>query len=114
MAVCFLARWTRLFRKESLWHCAVCGIRTVLSGGERRPLGYAFNKEVTTSIGSTCWGGSSINIAEPPACSLFRILPLLLPLLVAEPPKCLGPPTPVIVPRTSDGDAGDPPTLEVR
>jgi len=33
---------------------------------------------------------------------------------VAEPPKCLGPPTPVIVLRTSDGDAGDPPTLEVR
>ena len=33
---------------------------------------------------------------------------------VAEPPKCLGPPTHVIVPRTSDGDAGDPPTLEVR
>ena len=33
---------------------------------------------------------------------------------VAEPPKCLGPSTPVIVPRTSDGDAGDPPTLEVR
>ena len=29
-------------------------------------------------------------------------------------PKCLGPPTPVIVLRTSDGDAGDPPTLEVR
>jgi len=33
---------------------------------------------------------------------------------VAKPPKCLGPPTPVIVLRTSDGDAGDPPTLEVR
>jgi len=33
---------------------------------------------------------------------------------VAEPPKCLGPPTPVIVPMTSDGDVGDPPTLEVR
>jgi len=33
---------------------------------------------------------------------------------VAEPPKCLGPPTPVIVLRTSDGDAGDPPTLEAR
>ena len=33
---------------------------------------------------------------------------------VAEPPKCLGPPTPVIVPRTSDSDAGDPPALEVR
>ena len=35
-------------------------------------------------------------------------------LCVAEPPKCLGPPTPVVVLRTSDGDAGDPPTLEVR
>ena len=35
-------------------------------------------------------------------------------ITVAEPPKCLGPPTPVIVPKTSDGDAGDPPTLEVR
>ena len=35
-------------------------------------------------------------------------------MLVAEPPKCLGPPTPVIVLRTSDGDAGDPPTLEIR
>ena len=34
--------------------------------------------------------------------------------IVAESPKCLGPPTPVIVLRTSDGDAGDPPTLEVR
>jgi len=33
---------------------------------------------------------------------------------VAEPLKCLGPPTPVIVLRTSDGDAGGPPTLEVR
>ena len=33
---------------------------------------------------------------------------------VAEPPKCLGPQTPIIVLRTSDGDAGDPPTLEVR
>ena len=33
---------------------------------------------------------------------------------VAEPPKCLGPPTPVIVLRTSDGDVGDHPTLEVR
>ena len=33
---------------------------------------------------------------------------------VAEPPKRLGPPTPVIVLRTSDGDVGDPPTLEVR
>ena len=33
---------------------------------------------------------------------------------VADPPKCLGPPAPVIVPKTSDGDAGDPPTLEVR
>jgi len=33
---------------------------------------------------------------------------------VAEPPKCLGPPAPVIVPKTSDGDAGDPSTLEVR
>ena len=33
---------------------------------------------------------------------------------VAEPPKCLDPPTPVIVPKTSDGDAEDPPTLEVR
>jgi len=33
---------------------------------------------------------------------------------VAEPPKCLGPPTPVIVLRTFDGDAGDPPTQEVR
>ena len=33
---------------------------------------------------------------------------------VAKPPKCLGPPTPVIVLRTSDGDAGDPSTLEVR
>ena len=33
---------------------------------------------------------------------------------VAEPPKCLGPPTPVIVLRTSDTDAEDPPTLEVR
>ena len=35
-------------------------------------------------------------------------------LIVAEHPKCLGPPTPVIVLWTSDGDAGDPPTLEVR
>ena len=35
-------------------------------------------------------------------------------IIVAEPPKCLGPPTPVIVLRTSDGDAGGPPTLEVR
>jgi len=33
---------------------------------------------------------------------------------VAEPPKCLGPPTPVIVLRTPDSDAEDPPTLEVR
>ena len=33
---------------------------------------------------------------------------------VAEPPKCLGPPAPAIVLRTSDGDAGSPPTLEVR
>ena len=33
---------------------------------------------------------------------------------VAEPPKCLGPPAPVIIGKTSDGDAGDPPTLEVR
>ena len=33
---------------------------------------------------------------------------------VAEPPKCLGPPAPVIVPKKSDGDAGDPPTIEVR
>ena len=33
---------------------------------------------------------------------------------VAEPPKCLGPSTLVIVPGTSDGNAGDPPTLEVR
>ena len=32
---------------------------------------------------------------------------------MAEPPKCLGPPAPVIVPKTSDGDAGDPSTLEV-
>ena len=32
---------------------------------------------------------------------------------VAEPPKCLGPPAPVIVPKTSGGDVGDPPTLEV-
>jgi len=35
-------------------------------------------------------------------------------VVVAEPPKCLGPPTPVIVLRTSDGDAEHPPTLEVR
>ena len=34
--------------------------------------------------------------------------------LVAEPLKCLGPLTPAIVPRTSDGGAGSPPTLEVR
>jgi len=33
--------------------------------------------------------------------------------IVAEPPKYLGPPAPVIVLRTSDGDAEDPPTLEV-
>jgi len=33
---------------------------------------------------------------------------------VAEPPKCLGPPAPVIVLGTSDGGVGDPPTLEVR
>jgi len=33
---------------------------------------------------------------------------------VAEPPKCLGPPTPIIVLRTSDGDVGDPSTLEAR
>ena len=33
---------------------------------------------------------------------------------VAEPSKCLGPPAPAIVLRTSDGDAGSPPTLEVR
>ena len=33
---------------------------------------------------------------------------------VAEPPKCLGPPAPVIVLKTSDGNAGDPPTLEER
>ena len=33
---------------------------------------------------------------------------------VAEPPKCLGPPAPAIVLRTSDGDAGSPLTLEVR
>ena len=39
---------------------------------------------------------------------------LILEPSVAEPPKCLGPPTPVIVPRTSDSDVGDPPTLEVR
>jgi len=36
------------------------------------------------------------------------------PVSVAEPPKCLGPPTPVIVLRTPDGGVGDPPTLEVR
>ena len=35
-------------------------------------------------------------------------------VIVAEPPKCLGPPTPAIVLRTSDGDVGSPPTLEVR
>jgi len=34
--------------------------------------------------------------------------------IVAEPPKCLGPPAPVIVPKTSDGGAEDPSTLEVR
>jgi len=33
---------------------------------------------------------------------------------VAEPPKLLGPPTPVIVPKSSHGDAGDPSTLEAR
>ena len=37
-----------------------------------------------------------------------------LSFVVAEPPKRLGPTTPVIVLRTSDGDAGDPSTLEVR
>jgi len=35
-------------------------------------------------------------------------------IIVAEPPKCLGPPTHVIVLRISDSDAEDPPTLEVR
>ena len=39
---------------------------------------------------------------------------LLCYVAVAEPPKCLGPTTPVIVPRTCDSDVGDPPTLEVR
>jgi len=81
MAVHFLARWTRLFRKQSLWHCAVCGICNVLSWGERRPLGGAFNKGVTTFVGSARWGGSSINITGPPSCYLFRIPPLLSPLL---------------------------------
>ena len=37
-----------------------------------------------------------------------------LVVCVAEPPKCLGPPAPAIVLRTSDGDAGSPPTLEVQ
>jgi hypothetical protein len=35
-------------------------------------------------------------------------------LHVAEPPKYLGPLTPVIVPKTSDGDARDASTLEAR
>jgi len=43
-----------------------------------------------------------------------RLTPIANVLSVAEPPKCLGPPTSAIVLRTSDGDAGSPPTLEVR
>ena len=35
-------------------------------------------------------------------------------MTVVEPPKCLDPPTPVIVIRTSNGDAGVPSTLEAR
>jgi len=45
---------------------------------------------------------------------LDRILEAEMDNTVAEPPKCLGPPSPVIVLRTSDGDVGDPYTLEAR
>ena len=81
MAVRFLARWTCLFRRKSLWHCAACRIRNALSRGERRLLGGAFNRDVTMFVGSARWGGSPINIAGPPDCYFFHLPPLLSPLL---------------------------------
>jgi len=40
--------------------------------------------------------------------SLETVQELIRGVNVAEPPKCLCPPAPVIVPKTSDGNAGDP------
>ena len=57
LAVCFLAHWTCLFQRESLWHSAVCRIRNVLSGGGRRPLGGTFIQGVTAFVGSARRGG---------------------------------------------------------
>jgi len=89
VAVCFLARWTRLFTRELLWHCVTCGICNVLSGGEKRPLGGAFNWDVTTFVGSARWGGSPIKITGSPGCLPFRIPPLLSPLLPIAVFSCL-------------------------
>ena len=57
-----------------------CGIRNVLLGGERRPLGGTFTKEVTAFVGSARWGWASINITGSLSCCLFHIRPLLSPL----------------------------------
>ena len=64
------------------------------------------------------WSSTPISFDRedhPDKVVALGVYPLVVdPIIVAEPPKCLGPPTPVIVLRTSDGDAGSPPTLEVR
>ena len=51
----FLPRWACLFRRELLQHCAVCGIRSVLSVGATGPLGGAFTREVPVFTGSSRW-----------------------------------------------------------
>ena len=89
VVVCFLACWMRLFRRQSLWHYAAYGIRNVLSRGERRPLGGAFNRDGTAFVGSAYYGGSSIKAAGLPGCLPFRILSLLSPLLSIAVFSCL-------------------------
>jgi len=74
VAVRFLARWVRLFRREPLRRWSIGGIRDILSEREIRPLSGAFIGEVTEFVGSARWevsiniGGSSdyYNFYIPP------------------------------------------------
>ena len=76
----FLVRWARLFRMEPLRCSSVGRIHNVLSEREIRLLGGAFIGEVNAFVGSARWG-VSINIEGSSGYYLFRILPLLSPLL---------------------------------
>ena len=76
MAVCLLACWVRLFRRELL-QCHPAWVEILTScQGKLGLLGGAFKEGVTVIVGSTLCE-AAIYIEGPSHCFYFHLLPLL-------------------------------------